>query len=72
MFVDLYSRYGRVFRESQRLPLAWHRLLWEPLNEHENIIRAVEARDPDNAAYFMRVHLVRGADRIGIALTDNV
>ncbi len=72
LFTDLLERYSAVFRESQRMPLAWHRSLWDPLAEHENIIRAIENRDPDNAAYFMRVHLVRGADRIGVALSESV
>ncbi len=72
LFVDLHQRYGAVFRESQRMPLAWHRALWEPLAEHENIIRAIENRDPENASYFARVHLVRGADRIGVMLSDSV
>ncbi|WP_334174491.1 FadR/GntR family transcriptional regulator [Pseudoxanthobacter sp.] len=72
LYLDLYDRYASVFRDSQRLPLAWHRRLWEPVSEHENIIRAIENRDPDSARYFMHMHIMRAANRVGIVLDETV
>jgi GntR family transcriptional repressor for pyruvate dehydrogenase complex len=72
LFIDLYDRYSTVFQESQRLPLSWHRRLWEPVNEHENILQALEKRDGDSASYFMHVHIVRAAHRVGIVLNEVV
>ncbi len=70
VLADLYGSYGAVLLESQRLPLAWHERRWEPVAEHENILRAMEKRDPDGAVYFMHVHVIRAASRIGIAMSD--
>jgi GntR family transcriptional repressor for pyruvate dehydrogenase complex len=56
--------------ESQRLPLARQQRLWEPVVEHENIVRALQRRDPDGATYFMHVHLMRAANRVGVALSE--
>lgn len=70
VFSDLHSSYGAMLRQSQLLPLVRHERLWEPLLEHENIVRAIEQRDPDGASYFMHVHILRAADRSGIVLSD--
>lgn len=70
VFADLYDSYGSVLLESQRLPLTRHGRLWEPVNEHENVVQAVEKRDPDGACYFMHVHILRAADRVGVALSE--
>lgn len=72
LFIDLYDRYSAVFQESLRLPLSWHRRLWEPVNEHENILQALEKHDGDSACYFMHVHIVRAAHRVGIAMNEVV
>ena len=40
---------------------------WEPVAEHEKIIEALKRRDPDEALYYTRSHIVRSADRLGIA-----
>ena len=39
---------------------------WEPVAEHEKIIEALKRRDPDEALYYLRSHIVRSADRLGI------
>ena len=70
VFLDLYGSYGSVLLESQRLPLTRRERLWEPASEHENVARAVEQGDPDGAGYFMHVHILRAADRVGIALSE--
>ncbi len=70
MFADLYGSYDSVLLESQRLPLTRHRRLWEPVSEHENVVQAIERQDPDGACYFMRVQILRAADRVGVPLSD--
>ena len=72
MFAAVHGTYGVVMLESQRLPLHRREQLWEPVTEHENVIRAIEKRDPDGALYFMHVHIVRAAGRVGIELRDQV
>ena len=72
VFADLYGSYGSVLLESQRLPLTRRERLWEPVTEHENVVHAIEKRDPDSACYFMHVHIMRAADRSGIALSEAV
>ncbi|WP_197434858.1 FadR/GntR family transcriptional regulator [Agrobacterium vitis] len=70
LYLDMYDQHAAIFRESQRLPLTWHRRLWEPVSEHENILRAIERRDPDEARYFMHVHVMRAAQRVGETLNE--
>lgn len=70
VFLDLYSSYGAMVRQSQALPLANGPRRWEPITEHENVARAIEQHDPDGASYFMHLHIVRAAGRSGIALRD--
>ena len=70
VFADVYGSYGSVLLESQRLPLTRHERLWEPVSEHENVVQAIEKQDPDGACYFMHVHILRAADRFGVALSD--
>ena len=70
VFADLYGSYGSVLLESQRLPLTRHERLWEPVSEHENVVQAFEKQDPDGACYFMHVHILRAADRVGVSLSD--
>lgn len=72
VFADLYGSYGSVLLESQRLPLTQRGRLWEPVTEHENVAHAIEKRDPDGARYFMHVHIMRAADRSGVALSEAV
>ncbi len=72
VFADLYGSYGSVLLESQRLPLTQRERLWEPVTEHGNVAHAIEQRDPDGACYFMHVHIMRAADRSGVALSEAV
>jgi GntR family transcriptional repressor for pyruvate dehydrogenase complex len=65
-----YDNYESMLIESQRLPMSRPERRWEPVLEHENILRAIEKKDPDNASYFMHVHLLRSARCIGIELDE--
>lgn len=66
MFAQIYASIADVMLELHRLPLTARGRLWEPVTEHENIVQALERHDPDNAAYYMRLHLIRTAGRAGI------
>lgn len=68
LFKEIHDMNGEAILASQQLPLARHKRLWEPVREHENILRALEQRDPDGSAYMMQLHIIRAADRIGIRL----
>lgn len=72
VFVDQHASYRAVFLESQRLPLARHDRLWETVTEHENLLKSLQRHDPDGAAYFMHVHLMRAASRVGVVLSDSL
>jgi GntR family transcriptional regulator, transcriptional repressor for pyruvate dehydrogenase complex len=72
MFAAVHATYGAVMLESQKLPLNHRERLWEPVTEHENVLQAIEKHDPDRAVYFMHVHILRAANRIGIELTDKI
>lgn len=66
VFAEIYDGLGGVMLESHRLPLKARGRLWEPVTEHENVLRAFEVRDPDSAGYYMRLHLIRTAGRSGV------
>ncbi len=70
ILVDLHGNYRNIFLESQRLPMAKPHQRWEPAAEHERVVEAITMHDPDGAAYYMRVHLMRAAERAGVMLTD--
>ncbi len=70
ILADLHETYRTVFLESQRLPMARHARICEPVEEHEKIVRALARQDPDGAEYYMRLHITRAAGRLGIALGD--
>ena len=70
VLADLHENYRTVFLESQRLPMARHERIWEPADEHEKLVQAIARRDPDGAEYYVRLHITRAADRVGIALSD--
>lgn len=69
MLADLHRTYHHVLLESQRLPLARRDRLWEPVVEHERIVQAIAMNDPEGAGYYMRAHINRAADRVGIAIS---
>jgi GntR family transcriptional regulator, transcriptional repressor for pyruvate dehydrogenase complex len=70
IFADLHQNYRAVFLESQRVAVARHQRVWETVDEHEKIVEAIARRDPDGAEWYMRLHIMRAADRVGIALSD--
>ena len=70
ILADLHETYRAVFQESQRVPVARHARVWETVDEHEKLVQAIARRDPDGAEYYMRLHITRAADRVGIALSD--
>ena len=51
---------------SLRLPFANAQRIWEPVDEHRQIIRAIADRDALAAQRAMQTHLLRAAARIGI------
>jgi GntR family transcriptional repressor for pyruvate dehydrogenase complex len=70
ILADLHENYRTIFLESQRIPVARHERVWETVDEHEKVVQAIARRDPDGAEYYMRLHITRAADRVGIAMSD--
>ncbi len=70
ILADLHQNYRTIFLESQRVPMARHERAWEAVDEHQKLVQAIARRDPDGAEYYMRLHITRAADRVGIALSD--
>jgi GntR family transcriptional regulator, transcriptional repressor for pyruvate dehydrogenase complex len=68
LFAEIHHLNRESILESQKLPLSRHKRLWEPVQEHEKILQALEQRDPDGATYLMQLHIIRAADRVGITL----
>ena len=68
LFKEIHNMNRDAILESQKLPLARHKRLWEPAQEHSRILEAFEQRDPDGAAYLMQLHIIRAADRVGLSL----
>lgn len=70
ILADLHENYRAIFLESQRVPMARRARVWEPADEHEKVVQAIAMHDPGGAEYYMRLHITRAADRVGIALSD--
>jgi GntR family transcriptional regulator, transcriptional repressor for pyruvate dehydrogenase complex len=68
LFKEIHNMNRDVILESQKLPLARHKRLWEPAQEHSRILEAFDQRDPDGAAYLMQLHIIKAADRVGVSL----
>ncbi|WP_221930870.1 FadR/GntR family transcriptional regulator [Telmatospirillum sp. J64-1] len=68
VYSHLYEKFHEVIHQSQILPFSRHQRLWEPVMEHGKILEALMRRDPDGAAYYMQMHMVRAAERIGVQL----
>ncbi len=66
LFPEIYAITADIVLEAHRLPLIARNRLWEPVDEHLDILKAFEQHDPDGAAYYMRLHLMRTASRSGI------
>ncbi|PMR78781.1 FadR/GntR family transcriptional regulator [Billgrantia endophytica] len=70
VYSSLYEKFQEVFHQSQILPFSRHQRLWEPVMEHGKILEAMLQRDPDGAAYYIQMHMVRAAERLGIRLRN--
>src|SRR5260221_14113818 len=65
LFAEIHHLNQEAILESQKLPFSRHKRLWEPVQEHERILKALEQRDPDGASYLMQLHIIKAADRVG-------
>ena len=68
LLANCYAQHAHLFRETQSRPLMQRNRLLETVWEHENILTAIVAHDPDRAAYFMKIHIMRSADRSNVQL----
>ena len=66
VLVQIHQSLQESMLASHLLPLDDPGRRWEPIVEHENVLKALEMHDPDSAAYYMRLHLIRTAGRSGI------
>ena len=66
LFSEVYAMTDDIIFEAHRLPLIARSRLWEPVDEHVNVLKAFEQHDPEGAGYYMRLHLMRTAGRSGI------
>ncbi len=66
LFPEIYAMTDSIILEAHRLPLLARDRLWEPIDEHINVLKAFEQHDPDGAGYYMRLHLMRTASRSGV------
>jgi GntR family transcriptional regulator, transcriptional repressor for pyruvate dehydrogenase complex len=66
LFSEIYAMTSDIILEAHRLPLLARNRLWEPVDEHRNVLKAFQQRDPEGAGYYMRLHLMRTASRSGI------
>ena len=67
-FQECYANYAKPFLDTHKMELNQLFRLQELIIEHDNIINSIEFRDPTRAAYFMRIHIMRAADRSGISM----
>lgn len=66
VLIQIHQSLQESMLASHLLPLGDPGSRWEPIVEHENVLKALEMHDPDSAAYYMRLHLIRTAGRSGI------
>ncbi len=66
VLTHIHETMQKTMLASHLLPLGEPSRRWEPIIEHDNVIKALELRDPDSAAYYMRLHLIRTAGRSGL------
>jgi GntR family transcriptional repressor for pyruvate dehydrogenase complex len=60
LFKEIHDTNREAILETQKMPLARDARLWEPVQEHERILQALEQRDPE--------HIIRAAERIRVHL----
>jgi GntR family transcriptional regulator, transcriptional repressor for pyruvate dehydrogenase complex len=70
LFPSLYASYRPALVEGQLISAVRQGREWEFLAEHENILRTIGRHDPEEASYFMHLHITRAAERIGVALNE--
>jgi GntR family transcriptional repressor for pyruvate dehydrogenase complex len=66
LFSDLHLLFRDVIMQAVQMYRSQYTRAWEPVAEHEQIIEALKRRDPDEALYYLRSHIIRSADRLGI------
>lgn len=66
LFADLHSAFRGVIMQAVQMYRSQYTRAWEPVAEHEKILEALRRRDPDEALYYTRSHIVRSADRLGV------
>jgi GntR family transcriptional repressor for pyruvate dehydrogenase complex len=71
LLADMHKSFANVLIESAKLPISRDKL-WEPVTEHERVVEALMMNDPEGAGYYMRRHLSRTADRVGIQIIERV
>lgn len=67
LFRDLHLYFRDVIMQAVQMYRSQYSRAWEPVAEHEKIIEALKRRDPDEALYYTHSHIIRSADRLGIA-----
>lgn len=65
-FASVLKQYETQVAYSLQLPFANPKSIWEPADEHSNVINAIAAHDPAAAKQAMQTHLLRAAARVGI------
>jgi len=66
LFRDLHLYFRDVIMQAVQMYRSQYTRAWEPVVEYEKIIEALKTRNPDEALYYLRSHIVRSADRLGI------
>lgn len=72
LFADLHLAFRNVIMQAVQMYRSQYNRAWEPVVEHEKILEALKRRDPDEALYYLRSHIVRSADRLGIIDANEV
>lgn len=67
LFADMHKAFRSLVMHAVRMYESQYNRAWEPVVEHERILEALRRRDPDEARYYMQSHIVRSAERLGIA-----
>lgn len=66
LFADLHLLFRDVIMQAVQMYRSQYTRAWEPVAEHEKVLEALRRRDPDEALYYLRSHIIRSADRLGI------
>ena len=66
LFRDLHLYFRDVIMQAVQMYQSQYTRAWEPVAEHEKILEALKRRDPDEALYYLRSHIIRSAERLGV------